>query len=506
MRVIIQKNYNDVVHWAGNYVIQKINLFKPTPDNLFVLGLPTGSTPIGLYNYLVSEYKKGHISFRNVVTFNMDEYIGLSGKNKDSYAHYMHKHFFSKIDILPENINLLNGKSDNPAKECEEYEKKIREMGVNLFIAGLGADGHIAFNEPLSSLKSMTRVKTLHSETIEINKQYFEESSIPIHVMTVGVDTVLHSKEIVMLVSGSAKSNALHNCIECGINHLYSGSALQQHKNAMVICDDQSTLDLSMKTVNYIKNIQEKTDIYGNVCKPDIEHFINKSDKIIVFSPHPDDDVIGLGGTLQKFIKNNVKIVFMTDGSGGYNKTKYKENPRKIEAYLALKTLGYSKDNIDFLSLPFYLDKKNPNKEDYDVVQSYINKFNPEHIFVCNDVDPNKTHSKCYEIIRNSLIHTQLNSKIWLYKSAWGNWNSEEADCVSKLTNEQFNLKKVAIKMHDSQDPPEVFYSDNRPFYDKLIDNNTCVNYCNVYLEKFSVVSVTDYIKMKINLGLIYNI
>ena len=498
MRIIIQSNYNDVVYWAGNYIIQKINLFRPSSNNLFVLGLPTGSTPIGLYNYLAEECKKGNVSFKYVVTFNMDEYIGLGREDPDSYAYYMHKHFFSKIDISPENINLLDGKSDNSTKECEKYEKKIREMGVNLFIAGLGTDGHIAFNEPLSSLSSKTRVKTLHSETIEVNKQYFEESSIPIHVMTVGVDTVLSSEEILMLVSGSSKSIALHNCIECGINHLYSGSALQQHKKALVICDEQSTQDLSVKTVNYIKSIQEKSDIHGNIGKPDIEHFINKSDKIIVFSPHPDDDVIGLGGTLQKFNKNNCKVVFMTNGSGGYNKTKYNENPRIKEAYLALKTLGYSKDNIDFLGLPFYLDKKTPSKEDYDIVQNYISEYNPKHIFVCNDVDPNKTHSKCYEIIRNSLMHTHLNSKIWLYKSAWGNWNSEDADCVSKLTNEQFNLKKVAVKMHDSQDPPEVYYNDNRPFYEKLIDNNTCVNYCNVYLEKFSIVSVADYIKMKI--------
>lgn len=500
MRIIIQKNYSDLVHWAGNYIIQKIKLFNPTPDNLFVLGLPTGSTPIGLYNYLASEYKKGHISFKNVVTFNMDEYINLGDKDTDSYAYYMNKHLFSKIDILPENINLLNGKSNNPIKECEEYEKKIRETGIDLFIAGLGSDGHIAFNEPLSSLKSSTRVKTLHRETIEINKQYFKEKSIPNHVMTVGVDTILNSKEIVMLVSGSQKSNALHNCIECGINHLYSGSVLQQHKNALVICDDQSTLDLNVKTVNYIKSIQEKTDIYGNICKPDIEHFINKNEKIIVFSPHPDDDVIGLGGTLQKFIKNNVKIVFMTSGSGGYNKNKYIENPRITEAHLALKALGYSKDNIDFLGLPFYLDKKNPNKQDYDIVQNYITDFNPAHIFVCNDVDPNKTHSKCYEIIRNSLEQTNVNSKIWLYKGAWGNWNSKEANCVSKLTNEQFNLKKIAIKMHDSQDPPGTFYNDTRPFYERLLDNNMCYNYFNTYLEKFSVVSVAAYIKMKINI------
>ena len=499
MRIIIQPDYDDLVVWAGNYIIHKIRLYNPTSDNLFVLGLPTGSTPIGLYNYLACECKKGNISFKHVVTFNMDEYVSLDKEDKDSYAYYMHKHFFSKVDILPENINLLNGKSDNPHQECEEYEKKIRETGINLFVAGLGTDGHIAFNEPLSSLKSKTRIKTLHSDTIEINKQYFEEKNIPIHVMTVGVDTILSSKEIVMLVSGSKKSNALYHCIECGINHLYSGSALQQHKNTLVICDDQSTLDLNIKTVNYIKSIQEKTDIFGNMCKPDIDHFINRYDKIIVFSPHPDDDVIGLGGTLQKFVKSNVKIVFMTTGSGGYNKDKYRDNPRIMEAYLALKALGYSKDNIDFLSLPFYLNKKNPSKEDYDIVQNYVSNFNPRHIFVCNDVDPNKTHSKCYEIIRNSLIQTQLSSKIWLYKSAWGNWSSEEADCVSKLTQEQFNLKKVAIKMHDSQDPPAVYYSDCRPFYERLIDNNTCSKYCNIYLEKFSIVLITDFTQMKIN-------
>ena len=168
MRVIIKKDYDDCSLWAANYVAYKIKAFRPTKDKPFVLGLPTGSTPLGMYRLLIEMVKEGKLSFANVVTFNMDEYIGLPPAHPQSYHYFMEENFFKHIDIRPENVNLLNGMTRDFGRECAEYEEKIRKYGkIHLFVGGVGEDGHIAFNEPASSLASRTRVKTLTRDTIK---------------------------------------------------------------------------------------------------------------------------------------------------------------------------------------------------------------------------------------------------------------------------------------------------------------------------------------------------
>jgi len=225
MRLIIQPSYEMVSRWAANYVASRINKFKPTPNRRFVLGLPTGSSPIGMYKELVKLNKKGIITFKNVTTFNMDEYVGLPENHPESYHSFMWNNFFGHIDIDKQYVNILNGNANELEKECEDYEKKIRNAGgINLFVGGIGPDGHIAFNEPGSSIGSLTRVKTLTMDTIIANSRFFDNdiNKVPKTALTVGVKTVLDAEEVLIIISGLNKSRALAKVVEEGVNHMWT--------------------------------------------------------------------------------------------------------------------------------------------------------------------------------------------------------------------------------------------------------------------------------------------
>lgn len=259
MRLIIQPDYELVSRWAANYVASKIIEFKPTAKNRFVLGLPTGSSPLGMYKELIKLNRKNIISFKYVTTFNMDEYVGLPENHPQSYHYFMYTNFFNHIDIDKKYINILNGNVKNLEKECENYEKKIKASGgINLFIGGIGADGHIAFNEPGSSLGSLTRVKTLTMDTIIANSRFFENdiNKVPRMALTVGVKTVLDSDEVLIIINGHNKSRALAKVVEEGVNHMWTVSALQLHPKGIIVCDDASTVELKVGTVNYFKDIE----------------------------------------------------------------------------------------------------------------------------------------------------------------------------------------------------------------------------------------------------------
>ena len=212
MRVIIEPNYDLMSQWAANYVVAKINAAKPTAEKPFVLGLPTGSSPIGMYRGLVKAYQEGKVSFKNVVTFNMDEYVGLPVEHPESYHSFMYTNLFNHIDCPKENIHILNGNAKDLAEECANYEKEIEKFGgIDLFLGGIGPDGHIAFNEPGSSLTSRTRQKTLTTDTIIANSRFFDNdiNLVPKTALTVGVGTVMAAKEVMILVNGHAKCRAL---------------------------------------------------------------------------------------------------------------------------------------------------------------------------------------------------------------------------------------------------------------------------------------------------------
>lgn len=259
MRVIIEPDYEVVSRWAANFVAGRINGFGPSASRPFVLGLPTGSSPLGMYKELVKLNKAGKVSFKNVVTFNMDEYVNLPKEHPESYYSFMWNNFFSHVDITKENINILDGNASDLQAECDSYEEKIKKAGgINLFVGGIGTDGHIAFNEPGSSLASRTRIKTLTYDTKVANSRFFDNvlEKVPTTALTVGVQTVMDAKEVLIIVNGHKKARALHQAVEEGVNHMLTVSALQMHPKGIIVCDDQATTEMKVGTVNYFKDIE----------------------------------------------------------------------------------------------------------------------------------------------------------------------------------------------------------------------------------------------------------
>ena len=259
MRVIIEPDYALASQWAANHVAKRINQANPTADKPFLLGLPTGSSPLGMYKALIELNKAGKVTFKNVITFNMDEYVNLPKDHSESYYSFMWNNFFSHIDIPEGNVNILNGNADDLEVECANYEAKITKLGgINLFVGGIGPDGHIAFNEPGSSLTSLTRVKTLTYDTIIANSRFFDGdiNKVPKTALTVGVKTVLDSKEVLIIVNGHNKAVALQHAVEEGVNHMWTISALQMHPKGMIVCDEDATSELKVGTAKYFKSIE----------------------------------------------------------------------------------------------------------------------------------------------------------------------------------------------------------------------------------------------------------
>ena len=223
MRVIIEKNYEELSRWAARHVVETINVFQPTAEKPFVLGLPTGSSPMGMYAEIVKAVKAGEVSFKHVLTFNMDEYVGLPESHPESYHSFMANNLFNHIDCPKENIHILNGNAENLEEECKNYEKMIEEVGgINLFIGGIGPDGHI-----------------------------------PSTALTVGVGTVMAAKEVMILCNGHNKARALHAAIEGPVTQEWTISALQLHQHGIIVCDELATDELKVGTYRYFKDIEK---------------------------------------------------------------------------------------------------------------------------------------------------------------------------------------------------------------------------------------------------------
>lgn len=259
MRLIPLHNATQVGEWAADYIVRRINAFNPNETRPFVLGLPTGGTPLATYKALIARCKQGKVSFKHVVTFNMDEYVGLPAEHPQSYRSFMYDNFFNHIDIQESNINLLNGSTDDHDAECARYEQKIASYGkIHLFMGGVGTDGHIAFNEPASSLSSRTRIKTLTEDTRIANSRFFDGdiNQVPKYALTIGVGTLLDAEEVMTLVVGHNKALALQAAVEGSVNHMWTVSALQLHNKAIIICDEPATQELKVKTVKYFSQLE----------------------------------------------------------------------------------------------------------------------------------------------------------------------------------------------------------------------------------------------------------
>lgn len=263
MRIVIKKDYSEVSDWVASFVRDKIERVNSNRQRPFVIGLPTGSSPIGTYRKLIEMHKAGKLSFRNVITFNMDEYVGLDEDHPESYHYFMNTNLFDHIDTPKENINILDGNAKDLEKECNDYEEKIKKVGgIDLFLGGIGPDGHIAFNEPGSSLSSRTRLKTLSYDTILANSRFFDNNikKVPTTALTVGVGTIMDAREVLIIITGFNKARALRQVVEGSISHMWTVSMLQLHRHAILVCDDSATMELQVETVKYFKDIEQVVD------------------------------------------------------------------------------------------------------------------------------------------------------------------------------------------------------------------------------------------------------
>ena len=259
MRVIIREKESEAALWVANRITNAIKAKAKVSDKPFVLGLPTGSTPLKVYAELVRMVKAGELSFKNVITFNMDEYVGLPVEHPESYHSFMYGNLFNHIDIKPENVHILNGNAPDLDAECAAYEKAIEAAGgFDLFLGGIGEDGHIAFNEPFSPLQSRTRVVTLTDDTIRVNSRFFggDINLVPKQAMSVGVATVLGAKEVVIMAFGPKKARAIGEAIEGPITHKNTVSALQNHPDGIVVMDEDAAGELRVSSYKYFKAVE----------------------------------------------------------------------------------------------------------------------------------------------------------------------------------------------------------------------------------------------------------
>lgn len=258
MRLLISKH--NLGKWAAHYIYNKIITFNPTIDKPFILGLPTGSTPLDMYQELIKLYQQKKISFANVITFNLDEYVGLDKNHPQSYHYYMYNNFFNHVDIKTENIYMLNGVTKDLASECRNYEEKIKSLGgIHLLIGGVGEDGHIAFNEPASSFNSVTRIKRLNHSTVLANSRFFNNDfdQTPKLALTMGIRTILDAKEVMILAKGVNKSHVVSHAIEGSLSSMCPISALQLHDRALILIDDFASYELRVKTIKYFEIIED---------------------------------------------------------------------------------------------------------------------------------------------------------------------------------------------------------------------------------------------------------
>lgn len=245
--------------WAADYVVEKINAFAPNADKKFVLGLPTGGTVVDMYACLCEVNREGKVSFKNVITFNMDEYVALAKTHPESYYAYMHRNLFDHIDIDPNNVHILNGNAGDLEGECKAYEEAIsRSGGIELFLGGVGRNGHLAFNEPGTPFTSRTHKVALTKSTIEANARFFEGdlSQVPTQALTVGIGTVCDAKEVLILVQGEKKADAMRRLLEEEPTQDCPITALRRHPNATILVDEGACKDLSAATKEKLRALK----------------------------------------------------------------------------------------------------------------------------------------------------------------------------------------------------------------------------------------------------------
>jgi glucosamine-6-phosphate deaminase len=546
-----------------------------------VLGLATGSTPIGVYRELIRRHRDERLSFANVVTFNLDEYYPMAPDTIHSYHRFMWENLFSHVDIKPENVHIPRGDvpRDQVEAMCAEYEGKIRMAGgIDFQILGVGKTGHIGFNEPGSGVESRTRL--LHLDVVtrrDAAADFFGEEFVPREAVTMGVATIMEAREIAILATGEHKAAIVRRAVEGEISLSVAATFLQRHPNTTFYVDMAAgaaltriatpwlidevdwTPDLMLRAVVWLSQqtgcaILKLTErdyaengmsslvaargspgaVNGEVFNALGAKIRGKSKlpthrRTICFSPHPDDDVISMGGILRKFVQNGneMLVAYMTSGNiavfdhdvrryvdflrrlatesgigdkmvnaladriNAFLESKdagdvdipeiqdIKRIIRESEAVAGIEVMGLTKDNARFLNLPFYQTgkvKKDPiGPADVAIVRDLLNEFQPEIIFVAGDLsDPHGTHRMCKEAIDLALREISFpRPEVWLYRGAWQEWDVTEATWLVPMSQEELRLKIQAIFKHQSQKDSAPFPGqDDREFWQRVDARN----------------------------------
>lgn len=579
---------------------------KESQNKPCVLGLATGSSPIKVYEELIRIHKEEGLSFANVITFNLDEYFPMDKHNIQSYFYFMHEHLFNHIDILPENVNIPDGKVgvEDLYQSCIDYEMKIKAVGgLDFQLLGIGRTGHIGFNEPGSHLNSGTRSITLdHITRVDAAPAFLGIDNVPRKAITMGIGTVLGAKRIVLLGWGANKAEILKETIEGEITPEVPATYLQHHNNTTFIIDEGASTELTrvktpwlvtacvwdetlkLKAVVWLsellgKSILKLTDKdYNNNGMSGLlteegtaydlnikmfnklQHTItgwpggkpNADDsnrperanipkkRVIIFSPHPDDDVISMGGTFDRLVEqgHDVHIAYQTSGNiavsdeealkfaeitqtlcpnceetqGIINFLKIKTDNdidsnevrqlkgliRRSESLAATRYLGLNDENVHFLDLPFYetgtIKKNNLSKDDIAIISGLISTIKPHQIYAAGDLaDPHGTHKVCLDALFTALEELKHNKYmddcwVWLYRGAWHEWESYQIEMAVPMSPDQVLKKRHAIFYHQSQKDGVMFQGgDSREFWVRVEDRN------RLTAKKYNDLGLADY-------------
>lgn len=570
-----------------------------------VLGLATGSSPISVYQELVRMHNEEGLSFKNVITFNLDEYYPMDKNDINSYHHFMGIHLFNHIDIDKKNIHIPDGiiKKDKINQYCANYEKQIVDFGgIDFQLLGIGRTGHIGFNEPGSNYSSLTRLVHLDYMTRnDARKSFYGIENVPTTAITMGIRTIRKSKRIVLMAWGNNKSLVVQKAIEGEIDSNIPSSFLQKHNNVTFVLDESASEHLTRvkspwltgstdwseelkakavawlceKTGKSILNLTESDynennlsellltksyydinlDFYKRLHrsitgwpggKPDSDDKVRPErskpakKRVLIFSPHPDDDVISMGGTFDRLVSqgHEVHIAYQTSGNIAVNNSdvlKFLEvtssafpvsncenktlidilkgnneilnHPeiRKIagiirekESLAATRFFGIPDSQVHFLKLPFYetgtVKKNIPSKKDFDITRNIIDQLKPHQIYAAGDLaDPHGTHKVCLDIFINVLDDIKNKSFmkdcwVWLYRGAWHEWPIHEIDMAVPMSPNQVLRKRKAIFYHQTQKDNVMFQGDdNREFWVRTEDRNREI------AKKFREIGMSDY-------------
>jgi len=581
--VVIVEEYEDIARLIADRIATLIRT-KRAAGEYAVLGLATGSTPIGIYRELIRMHREEGLDFSNVITFNLDEYFPMQPDSIHSYHRYMWENFFEHVNVRPENVHIPRG--DIPRSQvdayCREYEAAIeRAGGIDFQILGIGKTGHIGFNEPGSGVDSRTRLVTLDTVTRkDAAADFFGEENVPREAITMGVATILEAREIALIATGEHKASIVRRAVEGDISPDVAATYLQEHPNATFYVDGAAASELTrirtpwlVREVEWTPELTDRAVIWlSNETQTPIlklsstdyrEHHLssllapypsvdvlNKTvfsrlaakicdnprlphgQRIIVFSPHPDDDVISMGGTLRKLHENenHLVVAYMTSGNIAvfdHEVRRYldfvsrfhrevaplsdgrldeliariedalarkkpgevdirevqdiKREIREAEAVSAVESLGIPRSACRFLNLPFYQTgkvRKDPvGPADIRIIRELFEEVRPEVVYVAGDLsDPHGTHRQCKEAIEKALLEYEgPQPEVWLYRGAWQEWPVHEADVLVPLSREELRRKILAIFKHQSQKDVAPFPGpyDEREFWQRVEARNT---------------------------------